>query len=218
MRKRVLIAAFAVFMGVFGFNVKTMAMDPADSEVEDGDRKPVIYLYPEEDDTEVSVSLSYNGELTQLVPEFDWANTWTVTADTDGTITDAGIEYPYLIWEGVPNYKYDFYSGYCIKGSETENFLNCILSEMGLNENEKSEFIEYWLPQMRDNEFNVISFQGKTYLKGAKLNITPQPDTMIRVFMAWYPSDKYVKIKPQYVDTAKRKGFTVVEWGGNKVK
>ena len=129
-----------------------------------------------------------------------------------------GQTYDYLFWEGDPDYKYDFFSGFCVKGSDTESFLNDKLHEMGLNDAETAEFIEFWLPRMEGNEFNVISFQGDTYKKGANLSISPQPDNLIRVFMAWYPSDKYVKINPQSIQEGSRDGFTVVEWGGNKVR
>ncbi|MCR4757500.1 MAG: hypothetical protein K5792_06850 [Butyrivibrio sp.] len=71
---------------------------------------------------------------------------------------------------------------------------------------------------MEGNEFNMISFQGNNYDKNAKLTINPQPDNIIRVFMAWYPTERYIKINPQYIETPSRDGFTVVEWGGNKVK
>lgn len=182
------------------------------------DLKPVIYLYPEEDGTEVEVSLDYDGNLNELIPEFSSENKWEVVADKDGTITYDGQTYDYLFWEGDPNYEYDFFSGFCVKGSDTESFLNDKLHEMGLNDAETAEFIEFWLPRMEGNEYNVISFQGDTYKKGAKLSISPQPDNLIRVFMAWYPSDKYVKINPQSIQEGSRDGFTVVEWGGNKVR
>jgi hypothetical protein len=182
------------------------------------DRKPVIYLYPEEDDTEVSVTLDYDGNLVELDPEFNIDNGWKVTADRDGTITFEGEKYDYLYWEGDPRHNYNFFSGFCVRGEETEAFLKAKLTEIGLNEKEIAEFIEYWMPQMAGNEYNVISFQGSAYTKGAKLNIEPKPDTLIRVFMAWYPSDRYVLLNPQYLDEFNREGFTVVEWGGNRVK
>ena len=113
--------------------------------------------------------------------------------------------------------EYDFFTGYCVKGSETEAFLRDKLPELGLNDAETNEFLRFWLPDMENNPYNIISFQDKTYQRGAKLTVNPAPDTMIRVFMAWYPSDSYVKINPQMLDTPSRQGFTVVEWGGNRV-
>ena len=182
------------------------------------DLKPVIYLYPQEDGSEISVSLDYDGDITDLIPEFNAENTWNVTADRNGKITFEGNEYDYLFWEGVPNFEYDFYTGYCIKGEETEGFLREKLTEQGLNEVEIGEFLKFWLSDMEGNPYNVISFQGKTYDRGARLTVTPEPDNLIRVFMAWYPSDHHIRIMPQILDTPSRDGFTVVEWGGNKVK
>ena len=182
------------------------------------DLKPVIYLYPQEDGQEISVSLDYNGDLTELIPEFNAENTWNVTATKDGTITFEGKEYDYLFWEGVPKFEYDFFTGYCVKGTETENFLRDMLPKLGLNGAETEEFLKFWLPDLERNPYNMISFQDRTYRNGAKLSVTPQPDTVIRVFMAWYPTDVYVNISPQIIETPERNGFTVVEWGGNKVK
>ena len=105
-----------------------------------------------------------------------------------------------------------------MKGSETEAFLRSKLAELGLNEAETNEFLRFWLPDMENNPYNIISFQDKTYQKGARLTVTPEPDAVIRVFMAWYPSDIFVKINPQILDTPSRQGFTVVEWGGNRVR
>ena len=184
----------------------------------DVELKPVIYLYPLEDNTEISVRLDYNGNLIDLIPEFNAENTWNVPANRDGKITFEGQTYDYLFWEGDPNYSYDFYSGFCVKGEDTELFLNEKLTLLGLNDSEKAEFMEFWLPMMEKNPYNLISFQGNSYNRGAKLTVTPQPDTLIRVFMAWYPTDKYIKINPQYLETPQRGGFTVVEWGGNRVK
>ena len=54
--------------------------------------KPVIYLYPEEE-TEVTVTLDFDGTLTSTYP--DYGDGWTVTARPGGTLTDpaTGREY-----------------------------------------------------------------------------------------------------------------------------
>ncbi|MBR5798015.1 MAG: hypothetical protein IKY29_03575, partial [Clostridia bacterium] len=79
---------------------------------------------------------------------------------------------------------------------------------------EANEFIVYWLPQMQNNPYNVISFQTAAYTDGAVLEITPAPDSLLRVFMAYYPTDTEVDIQPQTFEGFERSGFTVVEWGG----
>lgn len=178
--------------------------------------KPVIYLYPEEE-TEVDVKLDIDGSFVYTDPAY--ADGWKITAAPDGTLTDAdGKTYPYLFWEARLNAEYDFSEGFCVKGSDTESFLQDALTALGLNENEKTEFIGFWLERLQDNPYNVISFQTSAYTDAAKLSISPQPDTTIRVFMAWYPTDEVIDIPAQTFEAPERQGFTAVEWGGQRCK
>ena len=177
--------------------------------------KPVIYLYPEEE-TKVTVELEYSGTFTSTYPAYK--NGWTVTAQPDGTLTDAeGREYYCLFWEGVSNTKYDFSTGFVVSGEETAAFLEDALAKLGLTEKEANEFIIYWLPQMEHNPYNLIAFQQEAYTENAVLNITPTPDSLLRVFMAWQPLEAPVETEPQTLESFIREGFTVVEWGGAKV-
>ena len=178
--------------------------------------KPVIYLYPEAE-TDVTVQLDYVGDLTCTYPAYDGA--WRVAAAPDGTLTDeSGQTYRYLYWEGTDNVQYDFSEGFCVPGSETAAFLEDALAQLGLTRAEANEFIIYWLPQMEQNAYNLISFQSDAYTDAAKLTITPQPDTLLRVFMAWKPLTSAVEISPQPLTAPERTGFTAVEWGGAKVQ
>ena len=111
----------------------------------------------------------------------------------------------------------DFSKGFCVKGKESAAFLEKALDEIGLNEREANEFIIYWLPILEENEYNVISFQTENYDESAKLEITPTPDSVLRVFMSFYASEEYVEIESQSFDVFERSGFTVVEWGGGEV-
>ena len=183
---------------------------------EQGDAKPVIYLYPEQETT-VSVSLDYAGTLTATYPAYE--NGWTVTAEPDGTLYDEnGDEYSYLLWEGENNTDYDFSKGFCVAGADTADFLRKKLAEIGLTPREYNEFIVYWLPKMEDNSYNLISFQSERYTDTAKLDIDPTPDSVLRVFMAWKPLHRPQNIEPQTFTPFARDGFTVVEWGGCEVK
>ena len=178
--------------------------------------KPVIYLYPT-NETEVTVKLNLTGDLTCTYPTYN--DGWTVTASPDGTLTDSdGRSYYCLYWEGDLETAYDFTRGFCVKGEDTAAFLESVLAEIGLSEREANEFIIYWLPQMEQNEYNLISFQTDAYTDSAELHINPSPDSMLRVFMAWKPIDEAIQIEPQQFEHFERKGFTVVEWGGARVK
>ena len=178
--------------------------------------KPVIYLYPEAE-TDVTVRLDYAGDLTCTYPAYD--GTWRVAAAPDGTLTDeSGQTYRYLYWEGTDNVQFDFSEGFCVPGDKTAAFLEDALAQLGLTRAEANEFIIYWLPQMEQNAYNLISFQSDAYTDAAKLTITPQPDTLLRVFMAWKPLTSAVEIAPQTLTAPERTGFTAVEWGGAKVQ
>ena len=180
------------------------------------DAKPVIYLYPEET-TDVMVRLAYDGELTCTYPVYE--DGWQVTAEPDGTLWDEnGKAYNYLYWEGRRDADYDFSEGFVVAGADTAAFLEESLAALGLTRREANEMIVYWLPQMEENAWNLISFQGAAYEAGAELSITPEPDTVIRVFMAWTPLEEPMEIAPQELSAPAREGFVAVEWGGAKVE
>ena len=182
---------------------------------EEGDKKPVIYLYPEST-TDVTVKLDYAGEITCTYPEYK--DGWKVTASPDGTLKDAnGQTYNYLYWEVQNHVEYDFSEGFCVVGSDTAAFLESALSQLGLTRQEANEFMVYWLPQMQENPYNLIAFQSDVYTQAAQLSITPEPDIMLRVFMAWKPLKKAVELPTQNLSAPERTGFTVVEWGGCEV-
>ena len=178
--------------------------------------KPVLYLYPEEE-TRVSVTLDFDGELTAAYPAY--GEGWTVDASPDGTLTDpaTGRQYYCLFWEGVSDTEYDFSTGFCIAGENTAAFLEEALAQLGLTEKEANEFIIYWLPRMEHNPYNLISFQREAYTDSAALTIDPAPDTLIRVFMAWRGLEEPVEVEPQSLAAPERTGFIAVEWGGAEV-
>lgn len=178
--------------------------------------KPVIYLYPEEE-TDVSVNLYLDGKLTCTYPAYQ--NGWQVTATPDGTLKDAqGKIYNYLYWEGETNARWDLSKGFCVKGEDTAVFLEQALEKLGLSRREANEFIVYWLPLMEQNPYNIIAFQTDVYTEAARLEVDPAPDTVIRVFMTWQASESYVNLKTQELTAPKRRGFTLVEWGGTEIK
>ena len=177
--------------------------------------KPVIYLYPETE-TAVTVALDVQGELTCTYPEY--GDGWQVTAAPDGTLTDAqGQTYAYLYWEGTTEADYDFSQGFCVAGADTAAFLEDALARLGLTRREANEFIVYWLPQMEANPYNLIAFQTAAYTDAAVLTVDPQPDTLIRVFMAWQALDAPVEVTEPAWTAPRREGFTLVEWGGAQV-
>lgn len=190
----------------------------------DGIAKPVLYLYPEKK-TDVSVKLKLkDAKFSCTYP--DYGKGWNVTAYPGGKVVNKadGREYSYLYWELDSTMKFDFSEGFIVKGSDTAVFLQKTLAAIGLQPKEYNEFIVYWLPLMQGNEYNLISFQSAAYTDNVGLKISPKPDSVLRVNMAYKPLSgaeaKKAKatVKAQTFPKFERKGFTVVEWGGEKVK
>lgn len=210
---------FTEYNGQFGW-IPTVAEDGKTPTIyyEAMADKPVIYLYPEHE-AEVHVSLELTeSDLSTTYPKYQ--DGWDVVAYPDGTLLNKadGSHHRYLFWDSTNcRTRFDFSKGFCVAGSDTEQFLKETLTAMGLTEDERNEFIVYWLPRMEHNAYNLIAFQGDAYTNTAKLGITPQPDSLCRVFMAYVPLEQPVEIEPQTFSCFERKGFTVLEWGGVEI-
>ncbi len=180
--------------------------------------KPIIYLYPEET-TKINVSLQFDGALTTTYPKYP-KDGWKVTAKPDGTLTDpTGKEYYSLYWEGKPRKPLAMTNGFVVSKEEIVPFLEEKLALLGLTPREANEFIIFWLPTLEKNAFNAIHFSGNDYLEQAQLTITPAPETMIRIAMVFQGLDAPIEIPEQDLTPLQksRKGFTVVEWGGQEI-
>jgi hypothetical protein len=182
--------------------------------------KPVIYLYPEQEQ-EVTVNLDFDGQLVTTYPEYDEEiGGWDVIARPDGTLinTADGEEYSYIYWNGVTSsFLPDFSEGFVVPGEDTIEFLQSKLSEIGLLPAEYNELIIYWLPYMEHHAYNLISFAGTEYTELARMTITPEPDSLLRVFMVFRELDEPVSVPEQRFAPFVREGFTVVEWGGSEI-
>lgn len=177
--------------------------------------KPVIYLYPEQNmDVSIEVGIS---TLTKTIPEYGAG--WKVLAKKGGEIynyTDRET-YPYLFWEGESSMSVNADKGFVVARKDLEDFLKNSLKKLGLTTQERSDFMDFWLSRMlkNTNPYFFISFLGtQEFNKIAPLNINPKPNTLIRVFMYYMPVNENFKAAPQQLNSVKRNGFTVVEWGG----
>lgn len=176
--------------------------------------KPVIYLYPEKE-TDISVQVAPAGGFTITEPAYN--DGWFVKADTQGNLynyTDKQ-QYPYLFWEGYAlNYQRPN-EGFVVQKEKVGEFLSKTLLRLGLNAKEAAEFMDFWVPKMTTEPYYLISFVPQSeFDKLAPLNVSPRPDTVIRVFMDYQGLPKPIKLASPKIITPVRSGFTVVEWGG----
>lgn len=180
--------------------------------------KPIIYLYPEEE-MNVSVKLLNSNYLTTTYPKY--VDSWEVNAKPNGDLIDLKTgRYLYgLYWEGNNHKASVMNDGFIVRGEESLTFLEEKLAILGLTEREADEFIIYWLPKLEVNKYNYIRFETMEEIdEYMPLSISPKPDTVIRVLMSYKPLDEEIKVSPQVLNEVVREGFTVVEWGGTKIK
>lgn len=183
------------------------------------DDKPIIYLYPEEEQL-VEVKLLKEQNIIVSYPKYN--NSWQVIAKPNGDLKDIKTNRNLygLYYEAKNNEsKINLEEGFCIKRENIVSFLEEKLSILGLNEREANEFIIYWLPRLEKNEYNYIRFASISEIdKIMPLEVSPQPDTIIRVLMEFKGLNKEIKVKEQELSKVNRNGFVLVEWGGTELK
>ena len=180
-------------------------------------KKPVIYLYPEES-MDISVQLNIKeSKFTTVYPKFNGKNTWNVHAKPNGDILIKDKTYPYLFWEAESYKSQEANEGFVVNEENAEKFLEEKLDILGLNEKEKTDFITFWLPVLLRNKLSLCTFQTKKFFDNYELNITPKPDSMIRVFLTIKKLERPINIREQKLGSVERKGFTAVEWGGSDI-
>ena len=175
--------------------------------------KPVIYLYPE---TPLQVSVKVAANIRLSDPQYPQSG-WSVLADPSGKITYQGREYPYLFWDGTGKGVYPDVrdQGVVVAGSQVGATLKDQLSQLGLNAREAADFMEFWLPLIPDSPFVRLTWLGTEDMNRlAPLEVTPRPDTVIRVFLEFEGMDRVTVLTPQKLNSPARRGFTLVEWGG----
>ncbi|MBI2483769.1 hypothetical protein HYV71_01120, partial [Candidatus Uhrbacteria bacterium] len=174
--------------------------------------KPVIYLYPDEP-TEVSVRV----DAAIRVSDPSYGNGWYAHASPDGTLTmQDGSTYDSLFWEGQGSGAYPrIRSGFVVPRTEVSHTIDTHLRQLGLHKKEREDFEAFWLPRMPDSSHVRLSWLTTREMNElAPLDVRPQPDTVIRVFLDFEGIDHLIDLPQQKLTAPPRTGFTLVEWGG----
>ncbi len=178
--------------------------------------KPVIYLYPQKQ-TEVSVRVSPKLGIGKSDPAYN--DGWVVTAKPNGQLINKadGKSYEYLFWEAPQTDPTHPDTGFVVKTAELAEFFTQKLAFLGLNAAEIEDFKAFWLPLLNKGAYYYIYFYDAAAIeRAAPLEVTPAPDTIIRVYFDSKPLVKPIAVEEQKLPKGVRKGFTVVEWGGRR--
>ena len=204
-------------VGAFAYETYTQyKIEKQRQEAAAADYKPLIYLYPTTQQL-INVKLGHPQNLTHTYPVYKQSG-WQVVAEPNGTLMDPKTNRSYygLYWEGKNTVPPNLKEGFVIEGKNTIPFLEEKLSQLGLTEKEANEFIIYWLPKMETAPYNFVRFQTmQEQNQNMPLEITPNPDTIIRVLMEFKNLSAPIRVQEQILPpTPVRNGFVAVEWGG----
>ena len=178
-----------------------------------GIAKPVLYLYPKKT-TKVTITFEHPEYLETTYPKF--IDKWEVKAHSNGDLYDNNGAYYYaLYWDEKQVHSVDFSTGYYVEKDNAIEFLEKKLSYIGLSRREANEFIMYWLPVLEKNEKSLVYFELTEERESYnKLNISPKPDSLLRLVIHIKKINQKVNIPKQNLTKFQRKGFVAVEWGG----
>ncbi len=179
-----------------------------------GCAKPVVYLYPE---STQSVNVKVGADVKISDPFYDNKTGWLdVLAQPSGKLFYQGKEYGSLFWEGPGWGKYPgITTGLIVPTTDAISTIHTQLQAMGINETEIKDFVEYWQDKLPNKPYTRLTWLQTSELNQlAPLYISPEPDTLIRVFLDYSGLDEPYSLPAQNLQYTKRNGFTVVEWGG----
>jgi hypothetical protein len=174
-------------------------------------KKPNIYLYPNAA-CSLSVSLDFpnGGSVLQSLPTY--ANGWNVFAEPSGKING---QYDYLFYESKNPDLYQYDAGWIVARDTLSSFFTRTLLAAGFLQNEKNDFIDYWIPRLIDFPYYIIYPQQRNDIdKTIRLRISPSPDKQLRMFFvirgSSSPNDAL--LSPN-IPECERTGFVAAEWG-----
>ncbi len=174
-----------------------------------GVKKPAVYLYPTET-SEIEVKVDVNGYITKAEPNY--LTGWKVTAEPNGLIDH---KYDYLFYEAQLTNLQLPDEGWIIEFSNLDEWFDETLPLLGLNNKEIAQFKDYWMKELTEaNYYEIRILENKFLDENMNLIINPVPDTIIRLNFYFKPLSDKIEIEEPTVETPKRTGFTVVEWGG----
>lgn len=176
--------------------------------------KPNIYIYSDTSQP-VDVLFTQPELLTTSIPDYNTG--WQVTTGANGELTDAsGETYGFLFYESKSRPElFQKEAGYRIGADTRAEQFETILTEMGFNEQEIADFIEFWTTKLDAGVDYIMYPQDTPVIDVAMpMEITPQPKSIERIWF-YFIADNGQKVKtPETIILERDNAYSVVEWGG----
>jgi hypothetical protein len=192
--------------------------------------KPAVYLYPTVP-TSLKVALNIDGKLTKSIPDYGTTG-WDIVAQPDGKLATSdhqSVTNGYLYYEADLNNVKAPEEGFVYAKSDLKPKLTELMTKIGFNTQETSDFLKYWLPRLDKTPYyfvtllpeNVINEKETlliSNLQQATSSYLPvSPDTLIRARVIFEGLETPITVKPITIPSHTRSGFTVTDWGGSIV-
>ena len=104
--------------------------------------------------------------------------------------------------------------GWCIAQKELKFFFLTNLRDYGFNKKEINDFLEWWIPRLKDKPYYKIYPQHTAKINEIiPLKINKKVDSLLRLFYFIEGSDQNWYMMKPVVPPFKRDGFVVTEWG-----
>lgn len=173
--------------------------------------KPNIYIHSTENiQLSLKIEFPLGGEIVTSVP--DYGSGWNISVDTTGLIDN---KYTYLFYESIQPDVWQTAFGWVVKASELESFFRKNMASYGFKGQEIEDFIEYWIPRLKDYEYYSICPQTSDLIgQVIHLNFSKEPDQMLRLFYLIEGHNNFPgKLAEADINNFKREGYFVAEWG-----
>lgn len=173
--------------------------------------KPNIYIYPKQT-TNMSVALSFpkGGSVVESIPLY--GSGWNVTVTPEGKING---QYDYLFYESEQPDEWQYKTGYTIPRDSLEIFFNGNLAAYHFKANEIKDFIDYWIPLLKDQDYYHIYPQERPVIEELiKVRFSATPEHFLRLFYVVKGTDTPTALKSHVIgNTVPRTGYHAAEWG-----
>ncbi|MCB9196715.1 MAG: hypothetical protein H6598_10875 [Flavobacteriales bacterium] len=188
-------------------------------------KKPVIYLYS---NVELEMELKLRTEVELAFTYPDYQDGWQLRLGPDGIFMPSDNKsYPYLFWDGIDHNRITYSReneiliGEVVNTDTVVSYLERRLIEYGLNSKERTDFITFWGPELKQQTFAVIQFKIDEMYDEVSINLTSIEMEQRRVFMCFdqmndYPQIELSNSQPK-AKVFTRTGTYLVEWGGSMI-
>lgn len=176
--------------------------------------KPNIYFYTDLDKN-VSVRFVYPQLVTVSIP--DYASGWDVLlTEDDELITVDGEKFSFLFYESITSRSlFQTEAGYEISAENRGELFAQILTEMGFNEAEIADFIEFWDEKLDEGvDYIMYPQDTETVDLAMPIIVDPVPESIERIWFVFEADEGQSVEEPEDRVIERDDEYALVEWGG----